>query len=146
MNTKKVVFNKLFSTEAKKAQKLSKQRKISLSLMDKMETYLDSMMDEVRDGLVAIDNGIDFVSDFQNKYEAGVELIEYLEGYVKSYESYETQVNDLLDQYSSAADELGISPEDNNVYNSLLAVLNGAMADARVDAESVIYDLKQYIK
>ena len=146
MNTKKVVFNKLFSTEAKKAQKLSKQRKISLSLMDKMETYLDSMMDEVRDGGVAIDNGIDFVSDFQNKYEAGVELIEYLEGYVKSYESYETQVNDLLDQYSSAADELGISPEDNNVYNSLLAVLNGAMADARVDAESVIYDLKQYIK
>lgn len=146
MNTKKVVFNKLFSKEAKKAQKLSKQRKISLSLMDKMETYLDSMMDEVRDGGVAIDNGIDFVSDFQSKYEAGAELIQYLEGYVKSYESYETQVNDLLDQYSSAADELGISPEDNNVYNSLLAVLNGAMADARVDAESVIYDLKQYIK
>ena len=146
MNTKKVVFNKLFSTEAKKAQKLSKQRKISLSLMDKMETYLDSMMDEVRDGGVAIDNGIDFVSDFQNKYEAGVELIEYLEGYVKSYESYETQVVDLLDQYSSAADELGISPEDNDIYNSLSAVLNGAMADARVDAESVIYDLKQYIK
>lgn len=146
MNTKKVVFNKLFSKEAKKAQKLSKQRKISLSLMDKMETYLDSMMDEVRDGGVAIDNGIDFVSDFQSKYEAGAELIQYLEGYVKSYESYETQVVDLLDQYSSAADELGISPEDNNVYNSLLAVLNGAMADARVDAESVIYDLKQYIK
>ena len=146
MNTKKVVFNKLFSKEAKKAQKLSKQRKISLSLMDKMETYLDSMMDEVRDGLVAIDNGIDFVSDFQSKYEAGAELIQYLEGYVKSYESYETQVNDLLDQYSSAADELGISPEDNDIYNSLSAVLNGAMADARVDAESVIYDLKQYIK
>jgi hypothetical protein len=38
MNTKKVVFNKLFSKESAKAQKLSKQRKVSLSLVDEMES------------------------------------------------------------------------------------------------------------
>lgn len=114
--------------------------------MDKMESYLDSINDEINDGGAAVDSGIDFVRDFESKYEAGSELIQYLEGYVKAFESYETQVGDLLDQYRSAADDLGISPEDNDTYNALSDILNGAMADARTDAESVIYDLKQYIK
>jgi recombinational DNA repair ATPase RecF len=146
MDTKKVVFNKLFSTEAKKAQKLSKQRKISLSLMDKMESYLSSIQGEIIDAGLDIDDAILTVRELESKIESASELLQNLEGRVVSYQSYKSQVGDLLDQYRSAADDLGINPEDNNVYNDLSDILDGDMADARTEAESVIYDLKQYIK
>lgn len=146
MNTKKVVFNKLFSTEAKKAQKLSKQRKISLSLMDKMERYLSSIQGEIEDGGLDIDDAILTVRELESKIESASELMQSLENRVASYKSYYSQVGDLLDQYRSAADDLGISPEDNNVYNDLSDILDGALADAEVEAAGLVNDLKQYIK
>ena len=146
MNTKKVVFNKLFSKEAKEAQKLSKQRKISLSLMDDMERYLSSIQGEIIDGGLDIDDAILTVRELESKIASASELMQNLEGRVVSYQSYRSQVGDLLDKYRAAADELGINPEDNNVYSDLSDILDGDMADARTEAESVIYDLKQYVK
>ena len=146
MNTKKVVFNKLFSKEAKKAQKLSKQRKISLSLMDDMERYLSSIQGEIIDGGLDIDDAILTVRELESKVASASELIQSLETRVASYKSYYSQVGDLLDKYRSAADELGISPEDNNVYNDLSDILDGALADAEVEAAGLVNDLKQYIK
>ena len=146
MNTKKVVFNKLFSTEAKKAQKLSNQRKISLSLMDDMERYLSSIQGEIIDAALDIDDAILTVRELESKIASASELMQNLEGRVVSYQSYRSQVGDLLDKYRAAADELGINPEDNNVYSDLSDILDGDMADARTEAESVIYDLKQYVK
>ena len=146
MNTKKVVFNKLFSTEAKKAQKLSNQRKISLSLMDDMERYLSSIQGEIIDAALDIDDAILTVRELESKIESATDLVQSLENRVASYKSYYSQVGDLLDKYRAAADELGINPEDNNVYSDLSDILDGDMADARTEAESVIYDLKQYVK
>ena len=146
MNTKKVVFNKLFSKEAKKAQKLSKQRKISLSLMDDMERYLSSIQGEIIDGGLDIDDAILTVRELESKIESASELMQSLENRVASYKSYYSQVGDLLDQYRAAADELGISPEDNNVYNDLSDILDGALADAEVEAAGLVNDLKLLIK
>lgn len=146
MDTKKVVFNKLFSKEAKKAQKLSKQRKISLSLVDDMERYLDSINDEIRDNALDIDDAILTVRELESKIESASELLQNLEKRIASYDSYNSQVGDLLDKYRAAADELGINPEDNNVYNDLYETWNVSMVNALTECESVIYDLKQYIK
>jgi ABC-type transporter Mla subunit MlaD len=146
MNTKKVVFNKLFSTEAKKAQKLSKQRKISLSLMDKMESYLDSINDESVDSMDVVNEAIDLAAQAETLRESINEVLSSLDGYLKSFASYETQVGDLLDQYRSAADDLGISPEDNDTYNALSDALTSLLNNDWVRVEDATYDLKQYIK
>ena len=45
MNTKKVVFAKLFSKEAAKAQKLSKQRRVSFSIVEEMESLTSKLED-----------------------------------------------------------------------------------------------------
>jgi len=146
MNTKKVVFNKLFSKEAAKAQKLSKQRKISLSLMDKMESYLDSINDESVDSMDVVNEAIDLAAQAETLRESINEVLSSLDGYLKSFASYETQVGDLLDQYRSAADDLGISPEDNDTYNALSDALTSLLNNDWVRVEDATYDLKQYIK
>jgi len=146
MNTKKVVFNKLFSKEAAEAQKLSKQRKISLSLMDKMESYLDSINDESVDSMDVVNEAIDLAAQAETLRESINEILSSLDGYLKSFASYETQVGDLLDQYRSAADDLGISPEDNDTYNALSDALTSLLNNDWVRVEDATYDLKQYIK
>jgi len=152
VNTKKVVFAKLFSKEAQKAQKLSKQRKISLSLVDKMESYLDSMNDEILDGGVRVEDSIAFVKFIEGQFEIGSEILEGLKSDLNSLSSYEGQVSSLLDEYRSAADELGINAEDNPVYNELSSSLDGnsnskySLLEMIDMIEKAIYDLEQYIK
>jgi len=146
MNTKKVVFNKLFSKEAKEAQKLSKQRKISLSLVEKMEGYLDSMNDEIRDVKDVILESEKIIDAFNDIYLQMEETLASLRSFAQSSESYEIQVGDLIDQYSSAADELGINPEDNNVYSDLLDVYNNDLVIYKQEVEGLISELERYIK
>lgn len=151
MNTKKVVFNKLFSTEAKKAQKLSKQRKISLSLVEKMESYLDSMNDEILDAGVNVEDSIAFIKYIESQLQAGDEILQNLNLGLKSLMSYEPQVSSLLEEYRSAADELGINPEDNAVYSELFNSLEGSSNSEytlleMIDmTEKAISDLQQYL-
>lgn len=146
MNTKKVVFQKLFSQEAKKAQKLSKQRKISLSLMQKMEGYLDMVKEDIVDASDRVDEGIVLAKDLESKYAEGVDLIERLKNYVYVVSVTEKDVTNLLEQYRNAAEDLGINPEDNDTYFALSEILNGALADSLAETEKAIYDLEQYIK
>ena len=151
MNTKKVVFNKLFSTEAKEAQKLSKQRKISLSLVEKMESYLDSMNDEILDAGVNVEDSIAFIKYIESQLQAGDEILQNLNLGLKSLMSYEPQVSSLLEEYRSAADELGINPEDNAVYSELFNSLEGSSNSEytlleMIDmTEKAISDLQQYL-
>jgi hypothetical protein len=145
MNTKKVVFAKLFSKESAKAQKLSKQRKISLSLVDEMQNYLGSIQDEVADGIVASDSAYELAQEVERQIESLSESLSYLEGYIKSYYSYNSQAADLLAKYRTAAEDLGISPEDNDTYNQLEEALV-EMNDAYGQVEFSINALKQLIK
>ena len=151
MNTKKVVFNKLFSKEAQKAQKLSKQRKVSLSLMEKMESYLDSMTDEISDAGVNVEDSMAFIQYIENELQTGDVILQKLNFDLKSLLSYGGQVNDLLNEYRSAADELGINPEDNAVYSELFNSLEGSSSSQynlleMIDMlEKAISDLEQYL-
>ena len=151
MNTKKVVFNKLFSKEAQKAQKLSKQRKVSLSLMEKMESYLDSMTDEISDAGVNVEDSMAFIQYIENELQTGDVILQKLNFDLKSLLSYGGQVNDLLNEYRSAADKLGINPEDNAVYSELFNSLEGSSSSQynlleMIDMiEKAISDLEQYL-
>ena len=151
MNTKKVVFNKLFSKEAQKAQKLSKQRKVSLSLMEKMESYLDSMTDEISDAGVNVEDSMAFIQYIENELQTGDVILQKLNFDLKSLLSYGGQVNDLLNEYRSAADELGINPEDNAVYSELFNSLEGSSSSQynlleMIDMiEKAISDLEKYL-
>lgn len=145
MDTKKVVFNKLFSKEAQKAQKLSKQRKVSLSLVDDMQSYLSSMQDEVADGIAASDSAYEFAQELESKIESLNDNLSYLEGYLKAYSTYNSEASDLLAKYRSAAEDLGINPDDNDTYIQLEDVLK-EMNDAYGQVEFSINALKQIIK
>ena len=145
MNTKKVVFNKLFSKEAQKAQKLSKQRKISLSLVDEMRNYLGALQDEVADGISASDSVYELTQEVERQIESLDEALSYLEGYIKSYDFTTDKVNALLEKYRNASEDLGISPEDNDTYNQLEKVLV-EMNDAYGQVEFSVNVLKQLIK
>jgi len=146
MNTKKVVFNKLFSKEAQKAQNLSKQRKVSLSLVEKMESYLDSMNDEISDVKDVILESGRIIDAFSDIYLQIGETLASLRSFVQSAESYESQVGDLLDQYSSAADELGINASDNEVFNNLLDFYNNELSINKQEAEGLVSELERYLQ
>jgi len=146
MNTKKVVFNKLFSKEAQKAQKLSKQRKISLSLVDEMRNYLGALQDEVADGISASDSVYELTQEVERQIESLDEALSYLEGYIKSYDFTTDKVNALLEKYRNASEDLGISPEDNDTFVELTDMIENGLNDAYGQIEFSINAIKQLIK
>ena len=117
-----------------------------------MESYLDSMNDEILDGGVRVEDSIAFVKFIEGQFEIGSEILEGLKSDLNSLSSYEGQVSSLLDEYRSAADELGINAEDNPVYNELSSSLDGnsnskySLLEMIDMIEKAIYDLEQYIK
>jgi len=146
MNTKKVVFAKLFSKEAAKAQKLSKQRKISLSLVDEMRNYLGALQDEVADGISASDSVYELTQEVERQIESLDEALSYLEGYIKSYDFTTDKVNALLEKYRNASEDLGISPEDNDTFVELTDMIENGLNDAYGQIEFSINAIKQLIK
>jgi len=107
---------------------------------------LDSISDESVDSMDVVNEAIDLAAQAETLRESINEVLSSLDGYLKSFASYETQVGDLLDQYRSAADDLGISPEDNDTYNALSDALTSLLNNDWVRVEDATYDLKQYIK
>ena len=105
MNTKKVVFNKLFSKEAQKAQKLSKQRKVQLSLADELGSVYEEARDAVRNTTERIDAAYELVSDL-------ISRIPDPENFYQDIEGARTRLQVLIDRAQEASNDLGIDPSD----------------------------------
>jgi hypothetical protein len=119
--------------------------------MEKMESYLDSMTDEISDAGVNVEDSMAFIQYIENELQTGDVILQKLNFDLKSLLSYGGQVNDLLNEYRSAADELGINPEDNAVYSELFNSLEGSSSSQynlleMIDMlEKAISDLEQYL-
>ena len=105
MNTKKVVFAKLFSKEAKKAEKLSKQRKVQLSLADELSSVYEEARDAVRNTTERIDAAYELVSDL-------ISRIPDPENFYQDIEGARTRLQVLIDRAQEASNDLGIDPSD----------------------------------
>jgi hypothetical protein len=105
MNTKKVVFAKLFSKEAAKTQKLSKQRKVQLSLADELGSVYEEARDAVRNTTERIDAAYELVSDL-------ISRIPDPENFYQDIEGSRTRLQVLIDRAQEASNDLGIDPSD----------------------------------
>ena len=105
MNTKKVVFAKLFSKEAAKTQKLSKQRKVQLSLADELGSVYEEARDAVRNTTERIDAAYELVSDL-------ISRIPDPENFYQDIEGARTRLQVLIDRAQEASNDLGIDPSD----------------------------------
>lgn len=123
MNTKKVVFNKLFSKEALKAQKaekLSKQRKLKLASINDIEK-LSSMVSTLNSAVS------DKYKALYEEWEGLVTLSQRLqkvyfdmEGLLQDYEELEYRVTIDTEEIGNQARELGIDLSEIPAVQELL--------------------------
>lgn len=123
MNTKKVVFNKLFSKEALKAQKaekLSQQRKFKLATIDdidRLNSYVSTMDAAVTETYKKLydewSNLIGLSERLRNVYFD-------MENLIEDYYDLEKQVLADADDIAEQAKELGIDPSQIKGVQDLL--------------------------
>ena len=140
MNTKKVVFAKLFSKEAAKAQKLSKQRKVKFSLADDLSRIADSVFDEIRDAEDEVASSELILDQFATLAFEAEEQADVLLRARNSIETYYNEIDSVLANYADACDELGIDPRSNENYVALEALNNSTQM------EDVFSNIDEYMK
>ena len=135
MNTKKVVFNKLFSKESAKAQKLSKQRRVSFSIVEEMESLTSKLEDAQYEIEVST---IDSKTVINRIKEDADELKSYISDLDSNYEILENLISEAesaLRLVESKIDELGIRPMDIESYAYLYDLKEGmssVLSDAKM--------------
>jgi len=144
MNTKKVVFNKLFSKEAAKTQKLSKQRKVQFSLADDLSRLADVVYDKLTD----LEGELQDAEGFLNQIETlAFEIDSKGEVMIRAkneLEIYDDEITLALLNYADACDELGIDPRSNENYADLDKLQNSTKIADIVLSVNEILDNKFY--
>lgn len=110
MNTKKVVFAKLFSKEAAKAQKLSKQRKVSLSVVSTAQTEYSALEDLEGD----LFNASEMLTEFYDKYQEATLLLDsiVMDTSLSSLNDTISILQDALSQIEDSSATLGVEPDE----------------------------------
>ena len=112
-NTKKVVFAKLFSKPAN--TKLSKTRKLKLSVVDEIESNADWLRDATSDASYyaneRFDEILDEIADFQTNLSMEVDNV-VINGQARSLEEAGSTMLELLATLEKGAEDLGVDPSE----------------------------------
>ena len=128
---------------SKQQTRLSKTRKVDLSLSDDLARIADSILDEINDVEGYIVDARSVVGDASDLLDKLQGAYESLEGYAKSIGSYNETLGRTLDAYENMANELGVDPFDNQNFSDLMELMNrggveGAVQD--IDTELNVLD------
>ena len=120
MNTKKVVFAKLFSKEAQKAEKLSKKRKFkfaSISDIDKLNSMVASLDSAVTEKYKALYEEWDGLVTLSQRLQ---KVYLDMENLIEDYRYLETRVIKDTEDIGNQARELGIDLSEIPAVQELL--------------------------
>jgi hypothetical protein len=139
MNTKKVVFNKLFSKEAQKAQKLSKKRKVAFSVVQNAQTEYDALQDLEGE----LYSATEMLAEFHDKYIEARNILDsiVMDLSLTSLGDTVSTLSSALSQIEDSSATLGVEPSEvfdsyddaRELISNVLSVYDSFISEWRLD-------------
>ena len=134
------VLNRL-ATISKQQTKLSRTRKLNLSLAEDLERIADSIFDEINDAEGYMTDARGLVGEAYELADKLVDALRSLEGYAESIGSYQESLGRSMDAYENMANELGVDPFDNEAFSELMELMNRGGVEGWLDSLKTDIDI-----